>query len=277
VEGITATAGPFSGVDLTTYPVDAAIVGNVTEGTQPVAGLTVTASCAAIGAVVTGRTAADGSYRLGVHAGTWQIVLAAEAMGFEPVAPATVTVGTGGAASRNIAVSKPVEPVTVTVNPVTSPTSQSSQTLSGNRSTNTAVVVTVNTAAAVGAVSYPTATTWQCTVSSLAQGENMITVAATDGTTQTTAPVVRIDFQPPVITNTIAITKAGYDSRKKVLTVEATSNYDNAQLQVNGYGPMTFTRLFKGKYYWSFAQGTTTKPATVTVSGPEGSVTAPVP
>jgi hypothetical protein len=185
-------------------------------------------------------------------------------------------VGEGGAAGQNFAVTKPVAPVTVTVNPVTSPTSQSSQTLGGSRSSNATVTVTVNTTATVGTVSYPTATTWQCTVSSLAQGPNAITVTATDGTTQTTAPVVTIDYQPPAMTNTIIITKAAYDARKKVLNVEASSSYQNANLQVVGYGPMTYSRLSKGKYYWTFSQAMATKPATVTVSGPEGSKTATV-
>jgi len=171
---------------------------------------------------------------------------------------------------------KPVEPVTIAVNPVTSPTTQSSQTISGSRSTNATVMVTVNTTATVGAVSYPTSTTWQCALSNLATGPNAITVSATDGTTQVTAPVVTIDYQPPQVVNTIAITKAAYDTRKKVLNVEATSTYQNAALQVDGYGPMTFSRFFKGKYYWTFSRGMATKPATVTVSGPEGSRTATV-
>jgi hypothetical protein len=187
VAGVTATAGPFNGVDLTAYPVGGAIGGSVKEETQPVAGLAVKATCATTGVVVTGRTAADGSYCLGVHTGAWQIALAAEALGYEPVAPATVTVDDGGAASWNFAVSKPVRPA-----------------------------------------------------------------------------------------NTIAITKAAYDTRKKVLNVEASSSYQNANLQVVGYGPMTYSRLSKGKHYWVFSQGMATKPATVTVSGPEGSKTATV-
>ena len=76
--------------------------------------------------------------------------------------------------------------------------------------------------------------------------------------------------------NTIEVTKAAYDSRKKVLNVEATSNYANAQLLVVGQGPMTFRRLSKGKYYWTFTRSLSVKPATVMVSGPEGSVTAVV-
>lgn len=80
----------------------------------------------------------------------------------------------------------------------------------------------------------------------------------------------------PLMVNTISVIKASYDARKKVLTVEATSNYVNARLQVDGYGPMTFSRVAKGKYYWTFSKNLTVKPAEVTVSGPEGAVMAAV-
>ncbi|BCA78269.1 hypothetical protein KQH41_00930 [bacterium] len=79
------------------------------------------------------------------------------------------------------------------------------------------------------------------------------------------------------MTNTIAITKALYDTRKTTLTVEATSDYPNANLYLENFGPMTFTQLFKGKYIWSYVNTSVPgSPGTVTVSGPEGSVTVPV-
>lgn len=80
----------------------------------------------------------------------------------------------------------------------------------------------------------------------------------------------------PLMVNTISVIKASYDARKKVLAVEATSNYENARLQVDDYGPMTFSRVFKGKYYWTFSKNLAVKPAVVNVSGPEGAVTATV-
>ncbi|MHB8707582.1 MAG: carboxypeptidase regulatory-like domain-containing protein [Desulfuromonadales bacterium] len=80
----------------------------------------------------------------------------------------------------------------------------------------------------------------------------------------------------PLMANTISVIKASYDVRKKVLTVEATSNYEDARLQVDGYGPMTFSRVSKGKYYWAFSKNLAVKPAMVTVSGPEGAVTVTI-
>ncbi|MCM2265204.1 MAG: SBBP repeat-containing protein [Desulfuromonadales bacterium] len=80
----------------------------------------------------------------------------------------------------------------------------------------------------------------------------------------------------PAFVNTIVVTKAVYDARKKVLNVEATSNNKDAALQVVGYGPMMFSRLSKERYYWSFSRSVASRPATVTVAGPEGSRTATV-
>lgn len=277
VSGITSVDGPFADVDLTAHLIEGAIEGVVRkDGVQPVGGILVKASCAATGGVVTGVTVADGSYRLGVHAGSWQVTIAPEALGYDPVAAVQVAVTAGETAVRSFSVSLPVEPVFVAVNPVDSPTGQSSQVIGGSRSTNATVAVTVNSAASVGVVSYPTATTWQCSLSNLSQGLNMITVCATGGATQFTAPPVTIDYQPPQMVNTIVITGAAYDARRKILNVQATSNHANAQLQVDNYGPMVYSKLVKGKYYWTFSRSLATKPGTITVSGPEGARTATV-
>ena len=39
---------------------------------------------------------------------------------------------------------------------------------------------------------------------------------------------------------------------------------------------MDYVRLFKGKYYWNMIRSIAAKPVSVTVTGPEGRVTAPV-
>ena len=89
-----------------------------------------------------------------------------------------------------------------------------------------------------------------------------------------------IDYQPAEAPNTIGITNATYTSRKNTLTVDATSDYPDADLMVEYAGvvmTMSFEKLFKGKYRWSYTDtSVVTAPSTVTVSGPEGSVTEPV-
>ena len=76
---------------------------------------------------------------------------------------------------------------------------------------------------------------------------------------------------PPTGENTISISVAEYNIARDRLTVEATSNLgSDAMLTLGGYGDMTWN---KRSGVWS---KTVTKaggdPGTVTVSGPEGSV-----
>ncbi|HWR59460.1 MAG TPA: Ig-like domain-containing protein, partial [Thermodesulfovibrionales bacterium] len=68
---------------------------------------------------------------------------------------------------------------TVTMDPVTSPTSQSSQVLTGTMEAGAIVSATCPTAT-VGTVTYPTATTWKTTLSDMKNGNNTITVNAMD-------------------------------------------------------------------------------------------------
>jgi hypothetical protein len=74
---------------------------------------------------------------------------------------------------------------------------------------------------------------------------------------------------------TINITKARYNAKERKLTVEATSALGSgAKLQLQGYGAMKWKPL-AGK--WSLSvTGVGSKPASVTVTGVEGSVSAPV-
>ena len=71
-------------------------------------------------------------------------------------------------------------PPTVSINPVTSPTDTATQTITGSMETGAAVTVSVNTTATPGVVTYPTTTTWSCTVTNLAWGSNVITATASD-------------------------------------------------------------------------------------------------
>jgi subtilisin family serine protease len=75
---------------------------------------------------------------------------------------------------------------------------------------------------------------------------------------------------------TINVTKAAYSRTYDRLTVEATSALGaTAQLQLQGYGPMTWKP--KALKWRIVVNGVGGKPASVTVTGVEGSVTAPVP
>ena len=77
-------------------------------------------------------------------------------------------------------------------NPVTSPTSASSQTVTGTRESNATITVTADTTAQTGAVNYPTSTTWSVGVTGLVEGANTFTFTATDGANNSTSSTVTI-------------------------------------------------------------------------------------
>jgi hypothetical protein len=83
-------------------------------------------------------------------------------------------------------------------------------------------------------------------------------------------------IDPPEVPNTISIASAVYHLRKNTLNVTATSSYPDAQLHLDDFGPMSFSKLLKGNYYWTFDGNVPVVPGIVTVSGPEGSASAEV-
>ena len=72
-------------------------------------------------------------------------------------------------------------PPRVTLNPVTTPTMDQNQTLSGTREAGCIVSVAVDTTAQVGNVAYPAEDTWTVALQDLAAGDNHVTVTAADG------------------------------------------------------------------------------------------------
>jgi len=89
----------------------------------------------------------------------------------------------------------------VEINPAVSPTNQSSQMFSGSREANAGIAVAVNTTATVGAVSYPTATSWNCSVSGLTEGNNALTATASDaaGNSSVATAAVTYDSVAPTV------------------------------------------------------------------------------
>jgi serine protease AprX len=76
---------------------------------------------------------------------------------------------------------------------------------------------------------------------------------------------------PPPPVNTIALSSVTYDARRRVMTVIVTSaKADQAALTLNGYGPMSWIQSLQ---VWSRSARVTPLPATVTISGPEGTST----
>ncbi len=88
----------------------------------------------------------------------------------------------------------------VTIDQKTSPSNITTQTFTGTMK-GTGVTVSVDTAAVVGPVSYPTPTMWRCTISGLVEGNNTITATATDvrGYQEASSIQLGIDTTPPTV------------------------------------------------------------------------------
>jgi len=87
----------------------------------------------------------------------------------------------------------------VTLDPVMSPTNVDSQILAGTMEAGAAIDVYCPTAAA-GEVTYPTPTTWTAALSNMQEGENAVTVVATDEAGNASLPVnasILVDLTPP--------------------------------------------------------------------------------
>ena len=113
-----------------------------------------------------------------------------------------LTALSGGRIGYNLSVKvKDITPPTVSIYPVTAPTNVDTHTIEGNREAGAAIAVSVNTAALVGSVTYPTATTWSCPITGLVEGSNIITVTATDAASNkaTVSATITYDSMPPLI------------------------------------------------------------------------------
>ena len=106
--------------------------------------------------------------------------------------------GNGNTAATQFSITYTTAPPAVTINPVTSPTNVATQTLTGTMSEGATVVLTADTAATFGAVTYPTTTTWSCNVT-LVEGANTITATVATGTATVT---VVLDTVAPTVTGT---------------------------------------------------------------------------
>ncbi|MFH0826538.1 MAG: discoidin domain-containing protein [Candidatus Omnitrophota bacterium] len=107
-----------------------------------------------------------------------------------------------------------VAPQTPTINPVTSPTTNSSQTLTGTKSTDAASILVTCSTATVGSVTYPTSTTWSCPLTNLTSGTNTITAKAKDAAgNESSSAITSIVYNPdvgqaPVVTDDGAYTSS---------------------------------------------------------------------
>lgn len=122
-----------------------------------------------------------------------QVVTFTSEKSYAIVVTATNEAGVSSTVQRNVIydATKPG----LTIDPVTSPTTQSGVVLTGTRETGTIVSLSADTAAVIGGVTYPDATTWSCPVSSLVAGTNTITVTGQDQAGNITSVTAQIVYQ----------------------------------------------------------------------------------
>lgn len=193
---LSTSAGPLNNNDLTVYPITAWVQGTVkTSQDQPLSGVEVTLRNADSSIVVSTVSAQNGTYRLGAFAGNWFVDALTENKGTHPVSEQSLALTDTQTASLDFVVD--VTPPTFTINPVVSPTTASSQTISGTVEAGSTVLVAMDTSAVAGNITYQTPTTWSCPVSGLVNGKNTITVTASDALGNQAALSVTIVYNKP--------------------------------------------------------------------------------
>lgn len=111
--------------------------------------------------------------------------------------------------------------IAINLNPVTSPTNQTSQTISGTKEAGSTIQVSINNGPASPAATV-TDTTWSTTLTGLTAGTNSIAVTATSGVTVTTVTgSIFLDITQPTLTINAVTTPTAVASQTLSGTVEA--------------------------------------------------------
>lgn len=208
--------------------------------------LTLTGSATA-GAIVTattdtGATAGAATYPSSGH---WSIPITNLKAGVNQIS-ITASINGEEFASQVVMVSLVTTSPTITINPVASLTNQPNQLISGTRQANDTISIRTTTNAVPGPISYPTSTTWEVTVSSLAQGENTITAIASNGSAVSAASVTIIvdTTEPSVALASLPEAASAADRVQNVFGVTADENLD--RVLINGVPATLVGNYFSG-------------------------------
>ncbi|NJD90723.1 MAG: hypothetical protein FIA91_04280 [Geobacter sp.] len=151
-----------------------------------------------------------------------QVVTFTDEKLYPVVVTASNEVGTQTTVQRNIIFDK--TPPNLTIDPVVTPTNVASQTVSGTRDAGALLTVTCATAT-VGAVEYPTDTTWKVAVSGLTLGENRLQVETTDLAGNRTIASATILYVPKAPEVTISASPNQlWPPNKKLIPVRISGN-----------------------------------------------------
>ncbi|WP_281184610.1 CARDB domain-containing protein [Trichlorobacter lovleyi] len=238
-----------TGMNIVTHPVTAWVQGVVKDSANTLlGGVTVVLRNADSSIIASTVTAADGSYRIGAYGGSWYVKAQTEEKGLHPVAEQTAVLTDSQTTTLDFVVD--VTPPVFAINPVTTPTTASSQTISGTIEAGATVLVSVSTSALAGTVTYPTSTTWSCTITGLVEGANTVTATATDTSGNQTLATATISYAKP----------AGPDLIVRAVSLPATLNSGETvqvQVTVKNQGTLKAGKFYIGLYLSSDSTITT--------------------
>ena len=150
-----------------------------------------------------------------------------------------------------------ITPPALSVAPGTTPTNVAGQLVKGTREEGATIAVACATAT-VGAVSYPSATTWEAEVSGFSAGSNSIGIQATDvaGNHSSAGLEIVYDVTPP--TGAIAINNSTSlsNSVQVQLSLTASDSYGVSQMQFSNDGASwSEPEAFAASKAWSLIPG----------------------
>ena len=222
IGSISTSSSPLAGNDLTAYPITAWVQGTVKDSNDNlIKGGDIRLRNADSSVVSSIVTVSDGTYRIGAFAGNW-LVNDITHNQLNQTLEQTVSLTDSQFSTVDFVVD--VTPPTLAINPVMTPATSNFQTITGTIESGSIVAITINTAASVGQVSYPTQTTWNCTISDMEEGTNTVTVTAIDvagNQTQKTAQIVYTALIAPDLT-IIAVIPPAATATGQQITVPVT-------------------------------------------------------
>ncbi|MCE5262102.1 MAG: chitobiase/beta-hexosaminidase C-terminal domain-containing protein [Deltaproteobacteria bacterium] len=213
-------------------------------------------------------------YPVTVNSGSFEQTIAfAVQKSYQIVVSAADETGHTSTVIRNIVydLTKPA----LVIHPVVSPTNQSSQTLSGDKEALVTIAVSCPTAT-VGAVAYPTPTTWSVPLTGLSAGVNAVTVTGTDEAANQSLLTAEITLDTAAPVTTLAINGGGFRTNSAAVTLTLTASVDAAAMQFkNEAGAWSTPETYSTTKAWILSAGDGTKTVSALVRDTAGNWSAP--
>lgn len=181
----------------------------------------------------------------------------------------TATDRAANASQKKVTVTFDPLATTLAINPVTTPTNSTTQTITGTMDAGATIAITSNTTATAGPVSNPTPTTWSSTITGLVAGDTLITVTASKaGSDSAVASVIiTLNTTPPSLT--VSTISSNSTTSSSVLNVTGLTDPAVSTVKVNGQTANAVDGVFSTALLLSGGANT----VTVIASDPLGNTT----